>query len=99
VAANFIDKHDNIRPEKAVRMAYTTMLAQRRLLPGGLTIGEGLSPHSRASALLRSYSHKVWNSSNTSESLPFDDIDNVYRPTESILAIRDSIDNTTPEQL
>jgi endo-1,4-beta-xylanase len=43
------------------------MLTRRRFLSSGAAIGSGLSTRSRAAALLLSYSHQVWDASNTPE--------------------------------
>lgn len=50
-------------------MTTTTMLPRRRFLSSGVAIGGGLSTRPLASALLISYSHQVWDASNTPEKM------------------------------
>ena len=50
-------------------MTHTTMLTRRRFLSSGVAIGGGLSTRPLASALLMSYSHQVWDASNTPEKM------------------------------
>ncbi len=45
-------------------MILTTMLTRRRFLSGGVVIGGGRSTRSLTSALVISYSHRVWDASN-----------------------------------
>lgn len=77
-------------------MTTTTMLTRRRFLSSGVAIGGGLSTRPLASALLISYSHQVWDASNTQRLLPLDDD---YRPTESFFAIRDCFDKRNQGKL
>src|SRR5260370_32068514 len=48
-------------------MIHTTMLTRRRFLSSGVAIGGGQSTRPLASALLISYSHRVWDASNAPE--------------------------------
>jgi|SRR5580698_1588144 hypothetical protein len=48
-------------------MAHTTMLTRGRSLSGGPAIDRSLSTYSRTSALLMTYSHQVWDASNSLE--------------------------------
>jgi hypothetical protein len=70
-------------------MTHTTMLTSRSFLSSEPMIDESLSTRSRASALRMTYSHQVWDASNNSESVPFDDDS---RPADSLFAIRDIFD-------
>jgi hypothetical protein len=91
-------------------MAHTTMLIHGGSLSSDSTTGRGLSTHSRTSALLMTYSHQVWDASNSSEQPADETVGsgslkthvpehsllaattvNVKHPTESLFAIRDSI--------
>jgi hypothetical protein len=92
---------------------YDSMLTRRKFISSGVAIGAGHSTEPRASALIISYSHQVWNGSNGSDdavgaaiggsSLPAHAqahclLNNEYPPTNSFFAMRDSFDKRKTER-